>query len=337
MCALRVSASSRLVGGAGGCCARGKATWRKRSRAVFSLSLRASTARSSRQRRRLRSPTPSSTRHSNACPERTRPVPGTGRVPSGRRNGWDKPNESPGRPRRSTSGTWHQTWLFWACLVGAAGVEEERRRDAAVVAEARRSARVLLERLDVQPGARECAHDLADPPQPVRIARVAEVVATPTEKSVHTICDGMVVEDEELAGRAQRRRDTGRPAVEVTEPFENAFAGVDEIEAASAELARQRLRVTVHPEDLRPPFACRLERGRLRVDPRRDRPELGERRRGLARSAQQMQDALALQVAERALNKCRQLDRLGAGTVRVVPGPEVLVGRLHRASYAPSE
>jgi hypothetical protein len=102
------------------------------------------------------------------------------------------------------------------------------------VAEARRSARVFLEGLDVQARARERAHDLADPPQPVWVGRVAEVVATPTEKSVHTICNGMVVEDEELAGRAQRRRDTGRPAVEVTKPSENAFAGVDEIEAASA-------------------------------------------------------------------------------------------------------
>ena len=74
--------------------------------------------------------------------------------------------------------------------LGAARVEEERRRDAAVVAAARGAARVLLERLDAQAGAHERAHDLADSPQPVRVRGIAEVVVSPAEKVVDAVPTG---------------------------------------------------------------------------------------------------------------------------------------------------
>jgi hypothetical protein len=50
----------------------------------------------------------------------------------------------------------------------------------------------------------------------------------------------------------------------------------------------------------------------------------------------EVENALALQVAESSLHDRRQLHRLGPGPVRVVPGADVLVGRLH-SDYAPSE
>src|SRR5262249_59739492 len=99
----------------------------------------------------------------------------------------------------------------------------------------------------------------------------------------------------------------------------------------------QRLRVAVDPEDLRPPLTRRVERRRTRVDSGRLGPELGERGRRLARPGQHMEDALAGQVAERALDEERKLDRLRAGLVSGVPGAEVLLGRLHPAAQAPSE
>ncbi len=147
----------------------------------------------------------------------------------------------------------------------------------------------------------------------------------------------MVVEDEELAVRPQRRRDTGRPAVEVAEPAHNAFAGVDEVEAAPAQLARERLRVAVDPEDLRPSLARRLERPQAGIEARRHRTELRQRGGRLTGPAEEMENLLALQIPERPLHEGRQLDGLCARPMPFFPGAKVLLGRLHRASYAPSE
>ena len=145
----------------------------------------------------------------------------------------------------------------------------------------------------------------------------------------------MVVEDEQLAVLAQRRRHPDRPAFEIVEAAEDALARIDEVEAAATQLARQRLRIAVHPQDLRPPLPRPLERSRPRVDARGDGPEVGQRGRRFARTAEEVEDALALQVAERALHERRQLHRLGAGPMRVFPGAQVFLGRLHL--YAPSE
>ena len=62
--------------------------------------------------------------------------------------------------------------------------------------------------------------------------------------------------------------------------------------------------------------------------------ELRERCGRLARAAVEVEDTLLRQVAERALDDRRQLDRLRAGPVRRVPRSDVLLGRLH---HAPSE
>jgi hypothetical protein len=48
----------------------------------------------------------------------------------------------------------------------------------------------------------------------------------------------------------------------------------------------------------------------------------------------EVENALALQIAQRAPYDRRQLYRLGAGAVGGIPGLDVLVGRLH---HAPSE
>ena len=51
----------------------------------------------------------------------------------------------------------------------------------------------------------------------------------------------------------------------------------------------------------------------------------------------EVEDALALQIAERALHDRRQLGGLGASLVRVLEGSDVLVGWFHPRPYAPSE
>src|SRR5207248_11763225 len=102
-------------------------------------------------------------------------------------------------------------------------------------------------------------------------------------------------EDEQLALLAQRRRDAGRPAGKVVEVAEHALARVDEVEAATTQLAGQRLRVAVHPEDLRPPLASRLERPRSRIDSGRHGSQLRERGGRLARAAMEVEDPLLLQ------------------------------------------
>ena len=124
------------------------------------------------------------------------------------------------------------------------------------------------------------------------------------------------------------------PAGEIVEVAEHAFAGVDEVEAAAPQLAGQRLRVAVDPQDLRPPLARRLERRRPRVHPGHDSPQLGEGGGRLARAAVEVEHALLRQVAERALHDRRQLDRLGTSLVSGLESADVLLGRLH---HAPSE
>ena len=197
----------------------------------------------------------------------------------------------------------------------AARVEEERRRDAVVVAAARGAAGVLLERLDVEarrararsrPGrsARAC------PDRPDRGSSRCCQRRNPSTQSA----TGWSSKTSSSPARAALRR-SRRPAVEVVEPVEHAFARVDEVEAAAAELARQRLRVAVDPEDLRPPLARRLERARPRVDAGRHGAQLGERGGRLARPAVEMEHALALQVAEGALHDRRQHAGLGSRSV----------------------
>ena len=117
---------------------------------------------------------------------------------------------------------------------------------------------------------------------------------TPVEKGVDAVRDGVVVEDEEFAVRAQRRDDAGRPPGEVVEVAEHTLAGIDEVEPPAPQLAGQRLRVPVHPEDLRPPLTRRLERRRSRVDAGRDGSEPRERGGRLAGAAVEVEDALAL-------------------------------------------
>ena len=133
---------------------------------------------------------------------------------------------------------------------------------------------------------------------------------------------------------SQSRRDAQRPAVEVVEVAEHALAGVDEVEPPASQLAGQRLRVAVHPEDLRPALARGLERRRACVHASDDSSELGQRGGCLARAAMEVEDPLLRQVAEGGANEGRQLDGLGTAPMRVVPGSNVLLGRLH---HAPSE
>jgi hypothetical protein len=51
----------------------------------------------------------------------------------------------------------------------------------------------------------------------------------------------------------------------------------------------------------------------------------------------EVEDSLALQVAERPLHDRWQFRRLGSGLMGGFEGADILLGRLHRRRYAPSE
>ena len=69
----------------------------------------------------------------------------------------------------------------------------------------------------------------------------------------------MVVEDEQLAAWLERAHEPARPGVEIGEIGDHALGRVDEIEAPAPQLRRQRGRVRLDPEDLRPPLARLVE------------------------------------------------------------------------------
>src|SRR5581483_4109552 len=196
--------------------------------------------------------------------------------------------------------------LLQATRLGPAGrVQEERARDALRL-------RVLLQRLDVEAGAGERRHDRAQAPE-----IVVEVVVLPASERVDAERHGVVVVDEQLAAIVQRLDDPARPAVEIGQPREHALGGVHEVEAAAPELAGQRLRLRLDPEDLRPPLACRVERLLRGVDRRDDGALLGELGARLAASALEMQHTPLAQAAERRLDDLRQTRPLGAAAAGV--------------------
>ena len=93
----------------------------------------------------------------------------------------------------------------------------------------------------------------------------------------------MVVVHEQLAARAAARRRARAPsASRSASRADHALGRVDEVEAAAPQLRRQRLRVGLDPEDLRPPLARLVEQLLRRVDRGDDRALLRELRARLA-------------------------------------------------------
>src|SRR5690242_2681388 len=175
-------------------------------------------------------------------------------------------------------------------------VKEERPRHAGVVATpAVAAGRVLLERAHREAAPCRRRHDLPDSPR-VRV----EVALTPVHEPVDDERNGMLLVEEQVAAVPQRSGNSAQPGLEITNCAERAEAGIDEVEAAAAELARQRLRVGLHPEDRRPALPRGLEGGAGGVDAGDDAAELRELRGRLAGAALEVEHALLLQVGERS-------------------------------------
>src|SRR5206468_11705355 len=111
--------------------------------------------------------------------------------------------------------------------------------------------------------------------------------------------DRMLLVEEEVAPRMERRGDATKPLLHVRDDGERAETRVDEVEPATAELTRELGRVGLHPQDGRPPLARGLERLAEGVDAGDDAAELGKLRRCLAAPAVEMQHPLVRQVCER--------------------------------------
>src|SRR4051812_21507065 len=130
-------------------------------------------------------------------------------------------------------------------------------------------ARILLERFDLHAAAPDCGDDLAETPQALAGQRFVEVVVMPSQQAVDAFGDRMLLVHEELAARRHGRGDAASPRFEVAEACKHAFWAVHEIEAAPAQLGRERLDGPLDPEDRRPALARLLEQLRRLVD-RRD-------------------------------------------------------------------
>src|SRR5262249_5153534 len=115
------------------------------------------------------------------------------------------------------------------------------------------SLRVLLARANRQAGSGTGRDDLPDAPPP-RLQFFLEVILATVHGAVHRIGRRMVVEEQEVTAFLKRGRYTVGPRVEVVEPL-HVPAGVDEVEATAAQLARERLRSALDPEDSRPALA----------------------------------------------------------------------------------
>jgi hypothetical protein len=115
----------------------------------------------------------------------------------------------------------------------------------------------------------------------------------------------MLVEYEEVAAGAEGGGDSLRPAVEIVERLDDALPGVDEVEAAPSQLAREGVEVRLDPEDRRPALARERERLLGRVDGRDHGTELGKHRGRVARPGLEVEHALALQPGERATHLVR--------------------------------
>ncbi len=115
--------------------------------------------------------------------------------------------------------------------------------------------------------------------------------------------------------------------------MEDAAACVDEIEAAAFELERQLLYVGLEEDSVR--HALARDGGRLGrdVDTRHQRAELCELGGRLAGRALQVEHVLALDLWQPHADRRRDPElpghRVGTAAVDLVPGPPVVLGRLH--------
>src|SRR5919108_1339738 len=174
------------------------------------------------------------------------------------------------------------------------GVKQERARDARIVAaETLAACRVFLQRANREARAHDRVEDLTEASRALR-----EVALAPVHEAVDAECDRMLLEQEQVAARAERGEDPARPRIEVADLHERAGAGVDEVEAAAAQLAWERLGVGLHPEDRGPVLPRELERCAGRVDARHDRAELRELRTRFAGETLKVQDPFVAQVGE---------------------------------------
>src|SRR5215468_9562008 len=116
----------------------------------------------------------------------------------------------------------------------------------------------------------------------------------------------MLLVEEEVPAVPEGRSETPQPRFEVEYVRQRARPRIHEIEAPAAQLARERLRVGLHPEDRGPPFARGFQRRSRRVDAGHDPAELRELGGRFARAAVQVEHALVRQVGERVTYRARQ-------------------------------
>ena len=141
----------------------------------------------------------------------------------------------------------------------------------------------LLEPLDDEARCRDGSHDLGQRPQPQPAERLgavadddlpAEVVVAPAQGGRVDASAGRVqVDDEQPAARAQSGNRLLEPACQVVQIGEQA-GGVDEVEAAAAQIDGQFVRVGLQEDDARERAAGRDQMLLGRVDPRSPSPPL---------------------------------------------------------------
>ncbi len=123
-----------------------------------------------------------------------------------------------------------------------------------------------------------------------------EVVVAPAERRrVDAGAGGVEVDDDQAPAHTQCRGRLERPRVQVVQVREEP-AGVDEVEAAPAQVDRQLVRVGLEEEDLRKGMTRLRQRLLGHVDAGHHRAERGELGAHLAGAALLVQHVCALQV-----------------------------------------
>src|SRR5207244_13033589 len=140
--------------------------------------------------------------------------------------------------------------------------------------------RIVLERAREQARSSRGGDDL-----PEAARAFVEVVLAPVHQAVYAERDGVLVEQQEIASGPDGGGDASQPRVEIPRLQYRPGPCVDEIEASTAELRGQRLRIRLNPENRRPALAGRLEGLSGGVDAGDDRPECRELGCRFARSA----------------------------------------------------
>ena len=176
----------------------------------------------------------------------------------------------------------------------------------------------------------ERADELAEPAEALR-----EVVLAPVHQPVDAKRGRVLVEEQEVASRSERRGDRGSEVVKIPCALRRLGACVDEVEAAAQELGRERVELAVDPKYRGAALARDGERAVRRVDAGDRCAELDELDRRGAGARAEVQDALAVEIGERFAHQRRQRRLVALHTsVRGVERAAVLVGGLHAPTIA---